>query len=389
MTTLIQDLRQGSLRSLAVVLQVVGMFPYTWPNTQTPSPHQFSLVLFLWDMFIQLYINIITPLQIVKLFLTMFRNDIGGIVLKYSVSLAFMITSLVSALLCSKSSKLASALTDLHARVKTNTLGNQCHMRLVYIIIVMLVEATMVLFSVPFYINYPHLSLAEKICFFFNTLFSVPSLYMSHLFFRMTFSILAQQLVEAVEDVVSLAQHLPSHNLQPTKGQHDIATTMMDFTTTSSPLHDLESRILQVEETREKLTDYFFLGMTTILVTGLILCVATIYTLSRGYFEGGFTFTLLLGATIMLINMCSVGQNFINEVDKAAGMLKKFSCQSSNYFVKAQVRYLLHLLEPLQIFDFYGWYRLDYSTVVGVVNLLVTYLVILVQVGDQPLNRQA
>ncbi|XP_042238691.1 uncharacterized protein LOC121877138 [Homarus americanus] len=129
--------------------------------------------------------------------------------------------------------------------------------------------------------------------------------------------------------------------------------------------------------------------MTTILVTGLILCVATIYTLSRGYFEGGFTFTLLLGATIMLINMCSVGQNFINEVDKAAGMLKKFSCQSSNYFVKAQVSYLLHLLEPLQIFDFYGWYRLDYSTLVGVVNLMVTYLVILVQVGDQPLNRQA
>ncbi|KAG7159704.1 putative 7tm Chemosensory receptor-containing protein 10 [Homarus americanus] len=77
------------------------------------------------------------------------------------------------------------------------------------------------------------------------------------------------------------------------------------------------------------------------------------------------------------------------QVDKAAGMLKKFSCQSSNYFVKAQVSYLLHLLEPLQIFDFYGWYRLDYSTLVGVVNLMVTYLVILVQVGDQPLNRQA
>ncbi|KAK3880436.1 hypothetical protein Pcinc_015039 [Petrolisthes cinctipes] len=68
-------------------------------------------------------------------------------------------------------------------------------------------------------------------------------------------------------------------------------------------------------------------------------------------------------------------------MDKVVGILKDLKVMTTNPVIKTRVIEVISGMTELQRFNMCGWYCLDYSTLLTLANTVVTYIVVLLQVG--------
>ncbi|KAK4303515.1 hypothetical protein Pmani_024471 [Petrolisthes manimaculis] len=68
-------------------------------------------------------------------------------------------------------------------------------------------------------------------------------------------------------------------------------------------------------------------------------------------------------------------------MDKVVGILKDLKVMTTNPVIKSRVIEVISGMAELQRFNVCGWYCLDYYTLLTLANTVVTYIVVLLQVG--------
>lgn len=221
------------LRILFVTIAVLGFFPYSC--RQDLCNPIFSLKLLLWDIFVQLFLIFGTYLQIVKVFLGLVTQDVGGWAFGFSLNLAAISQVLVSILMLIRSKKLVSMLKDLPAVLeeleeKERTLGFE-----VIDIVILVVIACVTAFSFLYFSLGGKLVAAEIIYLNICSLFGMSSIGCLLVLFRKLPRLLSQEIQRRVEDAVvaCIENSVSDANTEGQEG--DLA-----------PLHALEQEVRKV-----------------------------------------------------------------------------------------------------------------------------------------------
>ncbi|XP_047492762.1 uncharacterized protein LOC125041658 [Penaeus chinensis] len=111
------------------------------------------------------------------------------------------------------------------------------------------------------------------------------------------------------------------------------------------------------------------------------------YASFRGILVNGGTVLLFFMSLSLIYFLYNVGQSCNDQVNDAVETLQNLSCNFASAEVKAQVYHVITCLQPLRKFDMCGWYTLDYPSLVTAASVVITYLVILLQVGGLQLQK--
>ncbi|XP_050710540.1 uncharacterized protein LOC126995216 [Eriocheir sinensis] len=117
------------------------------------------------------------------------------------------------------------------------------------------------------------------------------------------------------------------------------------------------------------------------LLLALLMAVACPYAMLQGVFMSGSTAILLGAGYYIMGSFCHLGQTFVNQVSEAEGLLKDLIVKSHILNFNLKVSQVMGRLSHNLAFDMCGWYRLDHAALLGLLNTVLTYLVILFQVG--------
>ncbi|XP_027217740.1 uncharacterized protein [Penaeus vannamei] len=144
---------------------------------------------------------------------------------------------------------------------------------------------------------------------------------------------------------------------------------------------------LQLSNVRGKVVRSFFLSVTALITVCIGLAIAMSYASFRGFLVNGGTVLLFFVGLSLIYFFYNVGQSCNDQVNDAVETLQNLSCNFASADAKAQVYHVITCLQPLRKFDMCGWYTLDYPSLVTAASVVVTYLVILLQVGGLQLQN--
>ncbi|KAK3871616.1 hypothetical protein Pcinc_023269 [Petrolisthes cinctipes] len=352
-------------RALIVGLQVVGAFPYiVGKGDQKP---RFSISLFLWSIFIHMFslAGILTVMRFTSSYLSM-PAALGSKAFFYSGCVTLVTASLSPLALMINSKKLANFLWDTgsEADIQPNTRGKWSFL------VPLLVCLSMILFSLWYTIHSIKPDTAQEVIYLWVVMTVV----------ILDFTLL-MDLIEKTTSVLS--QHLAAHandilQLNATE------TDDKDSATLISALHALKNTGRKVEKRMGLLLDCLFPLINIYLVPGIVGAVCSSYAILNPRVPNDSPIPFLFVAYFVIFRLCRMGAHFVRQVDATIGSVRDVGVQCSSEAVQTKVREVVSELAGLQRFSVCGWYCLDYSTLLTIVSTVVTYLVIMGQVGDIP-----
>ncbi|KAK4314931.1 hypothetical protein Pmani_013800 [Petrolisthes manimaculis] len=137
-----------------------------------------------------------------------------------------------------------------------------------------------------------------------------------------------------------------------------------DSATLISAFHALKNTGRKVEKRMGLLLACLFPLINIYLVPSIVGAVCSSYALLSPRVPNESPIPFFFVAYLVIFRLCRVGAHFVR-----------------------QVREVVSELAGLQRFSVCGWYCLDYSTLLTIVSTVVTYLVIMGQVGDIPTTQ--
>ncbi|KAG0720458.1 hypothetical protein GWK47_048467 [Chionoecetes opilio] len=343
-------------RVLVTLMQLCSCFPYRIPATSDPPV--FSLPLCLWNVFLQLLFIAWNINAFRELFTANLSSDIGTAVFIYAVA-AMMVAMFVATMLTGlRSNMLADMLHDLS--VMKDILPPSRY-RWYHNTKTIVLLSFMVIFPLCYGMNHVtglDYSIAWTIFFTPLSITSIAMLLLPEELPAMVFGLLARRLLVATEATVVTVSGLlvPDGSFKRES----------DVTAATEAMRDLQAVIREVEVQREKGTRCFFPVTTLFLLMGVVLAITGPYAIQKSKVEGWFTYVSLLIACYILVRFSHMGQDFVNQVGRVR-----------------QIKQVLWSLSPLLTFNMCGWYTLGYSSLLGLMNTVVTYVVIILQVGGQ------
>lgn len=282
MIIFLQELSAWRHRPLVLVLQVLGLFPYSWarpeqmqgltrpslwmrrslqPRPPTPVP-VFSTKLFLWGTFLQLVSIAVTCLMTSTVLISDEESDIGGLAFQYTRSAAFLLFSFSPTLFMLRGSKLAAALVALHdddmeeevmehpdrqkltvehhRRVKALTSKTHfINKRAVFMVLILLAIISMSVFIWFTFLTSPVLSVTEVIAFSLTIMYTNVANIVAQVFLKISFSKLGHQLVDGVVELVKISPRCTA--TASTRSSNTSISSIDNFyQPQSSPLHELK-----------------------------------------------------------------------------------------------------------------------------------------------------
>ncbi|XP_063845710.1 uncharacterized protein LOC135091728 [Scylla paramamosain] len=124
------------------------------------------------------------------------------------------------------------------------------------------------------------------------------------------------------------------------------------------------------------------------LMVAIVLAITSPYAIIQGSYMGGTTVVSLLLAYYIMGRLFHTGQMFVSKVSEAEGILKELRSKSQDLSVSVKVNLVIGSLSSLLTFDVCGWYTLSYSSFLGIFNIIMTYIVIIFQVGGAAVKDQ-
>ncbi|XP_050706261.1 uncharacterized protein LOC126991595 [Eriocheir sinensis] len=359
-------------RVMVTVMQVQGSFPYKiYATSDHPT---FSLGIFLWSIFLQVFMFAMS-FHGALAFFSEVELDLGTTAFISSAVFMMVVLSLTPIVLGVNSSRLARLLHDMSVKKGVSPPPSSrcwyCSPQTLTLLIILslytIVNAYMSMNAVGTsgYIG--------VLLFLPISLTSGVSYLLPGTFSSMLFGLMTRRLVAATEDTVSKVSML----LAPDgsyKRESDVEAAML-------ALRDLDAVIQEVEDQRREGTRSLFPVISMFLLMAVLMAIVCPYTLKGHTPFYGSIFTILLIAYYILGSFCHLGHTFVGQVSVAERMLKSLRMRSKSLSFSVKVSQVVVSLSPLLTFDMCGWYRLDYASFLGLINTVVTYLVIIFQVG--------
>lgn len=299
------DMDECSVDGL-VVLQVLGIFPYSLPRPAPAkaapapgsipwthgSPHApkqvpvFNIKLFLWSILAQMASFFFVHIMISRFVTEVWVNDVGEVSFQYAVTAELMIASSIPAQLMLRSCKLAAVWTALrgglkmkhHHGMQESAIPSQMNATkkksLLHILCLPVLCTGLTVMCCLVVLSNPSLSVTEIIILCISSAYVTNANIITLALFRMAFSALAQQLVEAVEMSVMASTpswtYTRSRTSNPTSTSNSTSThntsqlasmtgQALGDAQTPSPLHHLESFVLQVSHWKSYTQRYQFI----------------------------------------------------------------------------------------------------------------------------------
>ncbi|KAG0727667.1 hypothetical protein GWK47_034161 [Chionoecetes opilio] len=350
-------------------MQLCSCFPYRIPATSDPPV--FSLPLCLWNVFLQLLFIAMSCKTFREMFVVNLSSDIGTVVYIYAI-IALMVVVFVASLVTGlKSSMLADMLHDLSVMKdispppryrwyhNTKTIVS---MLLMVIISICIGRDSLISMNLPM----SCIILFVPLNFACNAMFVLPEELPA-----MVFGLLARRLLVATEATVVTVSGL----LAP-DGSFKRES---DVTAATEAMRDLQAVIREVEVQREKGTRCFFPVTTLFLLMGVVLAITGPYALHRGNLPEFYHYVSPFIGCYIMVRFSHMGQDFVNQVSRVRQVLR--GRHSTKSHLCDMVQQVLCSLSPLLTFNMCGWYTLGYSSLLGLMNTVVTYVVIILQRG--------
>ncbi|XP_050724714.1 uncharacterized protein LOC127002696 [Eriocheir sinensis] len=403
-------------RVVVPAMQVYGCFPYRM--SATSKPPTFSLPLCLWSIF-AFFLQALTALETTEMLLQQtYTTQLGNIAYTSTAILSMAVLCVTPAAMGVRSGRLAGILHDLSGITEVSPPPSyrwyckpQTLLAIFFVVghTILSVVLTIVSFATNTTI---YIMMLPPV----NTLYWIGYIVPQEVT-SMVFGLLGRRLVAATENTVARVSMLlaPDGSLQC---ETDVGAALR-------AVRDLEAVIREVELQKAAATRCFFPVVTTRLMIAVLLAVACPYATMTGYDIDGVTVFTLCLAYYFMVKYYTLGQNFVNQVGavrqvtfEIASLSLHRVCYKVNvantsrhthliFFVLLQVSAAEELLRDLTVksnidivsfnlkvnrimdrlsrglssLDMCGWYRLDYAAFLGLLNTVLTYLVIIFQMG--------
>ncbi|KAK8381295.1 hypothetical protein O3P69_018405 [Scylla paramamosain] len=396
-------------RMTVPVLQVFGCFPYKL--CATSGPPVFSLPLLLWCIFVHLYLTCGSCMAFTKIFGTYSAPDLGTIFFMYGVAFLMATVTLTPFFMTMRSSKLTALLHDMS---RIGVVPREYKIRPKNLII-MLTMVIFMVFATWFSNCVLKFEFHETVLVFFWSISWNLSIFMPDSCFSSLLDLLIRYLLLVTESTVAAVSKLlgpdgsfsgeddaeaallalrdleslilevrrgcrsgvASFSVQDSKGHSitllDDATPcrlfsnlLLQFTCISNTTN-VHARIIpssQVTAWLETLKQCFFPIITMFLLLSVLLAIVCPYAILKGTYMGGTTVVSVFFSFYIMGQYCYLGQTF---TDKVSGVMARLS--------------------PLLTFNMCGWYTLSYSSFLGLMNTVMTYLVIVFQIGGSDISE--
>ncbi|XP_050728713.1 uncharacterized protein LOC127004669 [Eriocheir sinensis] len=151
----------------------------------------------------------------------------------------------------------------------------------------------------------------------------------------------------------------------------------------------------QVELLRRKTVDYFMFAVSTLMCGFTISVIVCLYcgirSLTGEYLGIVSPFMRIVSFVICsttLFHLCYSTHHFSQQVQRVSSQLRDLRVVAPGEENKAQLHYLIWTLESMETFDMGSWYHLNPNTLVSVTTFVLTYLVVLLQVGSYKIQGE-
>ncbi|KAK8381648.1 hypothetical protein O3P69_018630 [Scylla paramamosain] len=390
-------------RMTVPLLQVFGCFPYKL--CATSGPPVFSLPLLLWCIFVHMYLTCGSCMGLTKIFGTYSAPDLGTVFFMYGIAVLMAILTLTPFFMMMRSSKLTALLHDMSRIV---VVPREYKIRPKNLIIMLTIVIFMV-FATWFSNCVLKFEFHETVLVFIWNISCNLSIFMPDSCFSSLLDLLTRYLLLATESKVAAVSKVigpddsfsreddaeeallalrdleslilevstASFSVQDSK-DHSItllddatpcrlfSNLLLQFTCISN-ITNVHARIIpssQVTEWLETLKQCFFPIITMFLLLGVLLAIVFPYAILKGKYMGGITVVFVFFSFYIMGQYCYLGQTF---TDKVSGVMARLS--------------------PLLTFNMCGWYTLSYSSFLGLMNTVMTYLVIVFQIGGSDISE--
>ncbi|ROT69261.1 hypothetical protein C7M84_012577 [Penaeus vannamei] len=321
-------------------LQLVGSFPYTWPGP--PYQPRFSLWLCAWCVFMKIYclFGVYVLFQVGGISLSDWTgSDLHGIIYKVSLMVYLCAYSQPHLVLLAKSRKLASILSRFapFEEPVSQRRGVSPLILLQVLLLDFLIPAVALTFpSVPL--------LGHRLVMVLFAVLGGHSCFSAYLLFKALSVALSAYLVDAVEETLS-----------PTLSEEGVSASLA-----LPSLLLLEKRIRKVDETRRDLASCFFEGTSAVLLASVVGVIGSLFRFLVFGNQTDVYLQILMMNSYAIAGLCEVGQHFEDRIYR-----------------------LLGFLEPLRKFNMCGWFTMNKTLFLSMGSVVLAYLVVLLQIGNQ------
>ncbi|KAK7070054.1 hypothetical protein SK128_007432, partial [Halocaridina rubra] len=334
------------LRELVTVLQRFGLYAYTWRRTEVPQNSVFSLPLFLWSLFLNVFVLSASYLPQVVI-LTLDRSSIGNTVLVISALVLSYMAILTEIIMPFRSRKLAK-IFDLLKRstVVDNHEATRLHIRKVLVLmgIVTLIICSGVL---VFALQTKEVLRVYEVLLLIIVCLLIPYRYsLVIVLFKTSISLVSDHFLETVLNAVAESDNFLQtlHSSRVTKSKEKTEKEPIRCETPSliiinralKPLYELEEKILQVENIRDEVVRYHFVNVSLMIIIFMVLIVTSGFATLSNNLLSGCSPMFAIFSSLILFNLCSAGQNVTNKAKEAADKLKIYSSTTHLKEIKEQ-----------------------------------------------------
>ncbi|XP_045116391.1 uncharacterized protein LOC123507535 [Portunus trituberculatus] len=355
------------------VLQVFGCLPYKL--SATSDPPVFSLPLLLWSISVHVFLTSVSFFAFTNIFHLYAAPDLGTVFFMNCVAFMMATVPLFPVSLTIKSSKMAALLHDMSNIVVVH----RKHKIYPKNLIVMMTAVIFVVFSTWFACFILRSVFFECVMVFLWTLACSVTIFMPDSCLSALLDLMTSYLLLATESTVATVSKLlgPDGSFS---GEDNTKEALL-------ALHDLESLIREVTAWQETVKQCFFPVLTTFLLLSVMLAIACPYAILKGKFMGGTTIVCFLFSFYIMGVYSYYGQIFTDKVSLAEKQLRDLNMRSKNTNFCIKMNSVIARLSPLLTFNMCGCYTLSYSSFLGLMNTVLTYLVIIFQIGGNDITK--
>ncbi|KAK3871614.1 hypothetical protein Pcinc_023267 [Petrolisthes cinctipes] len=344
-----QDTEAGAMTWSMVLmgLQVTGAFPYTMEKgNQKPK---LSIPMLLWSIFVQL-ISVTGTLVILKINYIFISPTVGDKIMFFSFFALLICLAISPSLLIINSQKILDMIREMGSQEDPNLSPKRKWFRYNFserlLVLQFCTIVTLSIFNGATKMGLLHQF--ELIHVVIVNIFVFPFYILSLELMEKTYGHLLQRLSQAADDLLQTASSISLVN-----------NTEKASETLILALHGFQLKVRKIDESRCEAVESHQLVMNVYLVASIVVVVSSCYALLTNIADNGITFVYMILSFSITLRLCRMGDRFIKKVSEVVGDMA-----------------------VLQKFSVCGWYCLDYSTLLSIVNTVITYLVVLAQVGD-------
>ncbi|KAK4314933.1 hypothetical protein Pmani_013802 [Petrolisthes manimaculis] len=299
-----QDTEVGAMTWSMVVmgLQVTGAFPYTMEKGNQKP--KLSIPMLLWSIFVQL-ISVIASSVIMKINYKFVSSTVGDKIMFFSFFVLLICLAISPSLFIINSQKILDMIREMGSQKDPNLSLKRKWFRYNTSERLLVLEFCTVVTLSLFYgtINMGILHQFELIHVVILNIFVFPLYILSLELMEKTYDHILQRLSQATDDLLQTASSISLVN-----------NTEKASETLISALHGFQLKVRKIHESRCEAVESHQLVMNVYLVSSIVVVVSSCYALLTNLVGYGITVVYMILSFSIILRLCRMGDRFIKKI---------------------------------------------------------------------------